>query len=113
MHEYSIVQALINQVEDNVKLNNGSIATKIVIKVGVMSGIEVDLLKRAFDTFKEKTLCEKAELIINIQKIKVKCLSCFEINELNKNQYICPNCESCELEILDGEDSYLMSIEME
>ena len=113
MHEYSIVQALINQVEENIKSNNCSFATKIVIKVGVMSGIEVDLLKSAFDTFKEKTMCEKAELIINIQKIKVKCLSCLKIDELKEYQYICPNCKSSELEVLDGEDSYLMSIEME
>lgn len=113
MHEYSIVQSLLDSCEENAKANNAVKVTKVVVKIGVMSGVEPDLLKTAFDTFKEKTVCESAEFVINIQKVKVRCRSCEEENELAKNEYLCPKCQSSDLNIIDGEDMYLMSLEME
>ena len=35
-----------------------------------MSGVEPNLLQTAFDTFKEATVCEDCEFIMNIQKDK-------------------------------------------
>jgi hydrogenase nickel insertion protein HypA len=113
MHEYSIVQALLNQCEDIAKENNATKVTKVICKIGVMSGIEIHLLQVAFDTFKEKTLCQEAELTINHQKIKIKCHSCQEEHTLDETQYSCPACQSQDIEVIDGEDMYLMSLEME
>ena len=57
MHEYSIVQSLIDTCYENAKANNASKVLKVVVKIGVMSGVEPDLLQTAFDTFKEDTIC--------------------------------------------------------
>ena len=84
MHEYSIVQALLDQCENIAKENEASTITKVVTKIGAMSGVETHLLQTAFDTFKEGTMCENAEFIINYQKIKLRCNDCsneFEIDE--------------------------------
>ena len=113
MHEYSIVQSLLNQCEDNAKANDATKVLKVVVKIGVMSGVEPDLLKTAFDTFKQGTICENCEYIQNIQKIKVKCNSCDITSELEKNEYSCPKCESVELDVIDGEDLMLMHLELE
>ena len=114
MHEYSIVQALINQIEEIAKENNAKIVTKIVVKIGVMSGVETELFKIAFETFKESSeFTKNSDLVINLQKIKVRCLECQQENELDKNEYLCPNCQSNRLDVIDGEDMYLMSLEME
>lgn len=113
MHEYSIVQSLLDACEDNAKANDATKVSKVVVKIGVMSGVEPSLLKIAFDTFKEKTMCEDAEFIINIQSVVVKCKSCKEESILKKLEYCCPVCKSIELDIIDGEDMYLMSLEME
>ena len=37
-------------------------------KIGVLSGVEPDLLQTAFDTFKEQTVCHDAVFLINHQK---------------------------------------------
>jgi len=50
---------------------------------------------------------------LNIQPILVKCNSCNAKSTLEKFEYICPKCESSDLEVLDGEDMYLMSLEMQ
>ena len=113
MHEYSIVQSLLDLTEENAKQNNAKKVTKLEIKVGVLSGVEVDLLQTAFDTFKDGTICEDAEFIIHIQPVVVRCKECNEENELQKNEYSCPNCNSQNLEVLDGEEMYLMSLELE
>lgn len=112
MHEYSIVQSLLNSCEENARANDSDKVTKVVVKIGVMSGVEPDLLQSAFDTFKEGTMCESAEFIINIQPVVIKCLKCGEESTLAKNEYNCPKCESIELNVIDGEDMFLMSLEL-
>lgn len=113
MHEYSIVQSLIDSCEENVKANDATKVTKLVVKIGVMSGVEPDLLKTAFDTFKEATVCEGAQMVMNIQKVKITCNSCNNESELEKNEFLCPHCQGTDINIIDGEDMYLMSLEME
>ncbi len=113
MHEYSIVQSLLDACEENAKANDATKVTKVVVKIGVMSGIEPELLKTAFDTFKEQTVCDGAEFIMNIQPIKIKCNSCLSESTLAKLEYCCPHCQSVELDVLDGEEMYLMQLELE
>ncbi len=113
MHEYGIVQSLIESCEENARANDATKVTKVTIKVGVMSGVEPQLLSEAFNTFKEDTICDGCEFVMNIQKVKVRCNSCEKENELEKNEYICPSCESTELSVIDGEDMFLMQLEME
>jgi hydrogenase nickel insertion protein HypA len=113
MHEYSVVQALLEQIEDIAEQNDASKVTKIIVKIGVMSGIEAHLLEIAFNTFKEKTICDGAEFVMNIQPLKIRCNSCQNENELEKIHYCCPECTSTDVEVIDGEDMFLMSLEME
>jgi hydrogenase nickel insertion protein HypA len=113
MHEYSVVQALLHQCEDNAKENSADKITKVVVKIGVMSGIEPHLLEIAFNTFKEKTICEEADFIMNIQALKIECNECKQISELDKIHYCCQKCNSTDVNVIDGEDMFLMSLEME
>lgn len=112
MHEYSIVQSLIDSSEDHTKSNGAKKVLKLVVKIGVMSGVEPDLLQTAFDTFKESTVCEDAIMVINIQKVKIFCNGCEKESELEKNEYVCPCCKSTNINILDGEDMFLMQLEL-
>jgi hydrogenase nickel incorporation protein HypA/HybF len=43
----------------------------------------------------------------------VKCRECNKESTLEKNEYTCPSCKSQNLEVLDGEEMYLMSLELE
>lgn len=113
MHEYTIVQSLIESCEENARANNANKVSKVVVKIGVMSGVEVNLLQTAFDTFKEKTICEDAEFIINIQQVVVHCRSCYKESTLENLEYNCPYCQSVELDVIDGEDMYLMQLELD
>lgn len=113
MHEYSIVQSLLESCEEHAASNNATVVKKVIIKIGALSGVEVDLLQTAFDTFKEKTICDGCEFIINYQKVVISCQECGEESVLEKNEVVCPKCESYDTKVTDGEDMYLMSLEME
>lgn len=112
MHEYSIVQSLLESCEQHARDNEAKEVTKVVVKIGVLSGVEPDLLQTAFDTFKEQTICHNAEFIINIQKVTINCHDCNTDSILEKNEFSCPNCNGTNVQVTDGEDMYLMSLEM-
>ena len=105
MHEYSIVQALLEQCESHAKANNAAKITKVVTKIGKLSGVEPHLLQTAFDTFKEKSM--------NLQDLKLYCNVCNKESEQSEVRYQCAHCHSTDVSVIDGEDMYLMSLEME
>lgn len=113
MHEYSIVQALLEQVEQIASQNNATKITKVVVKIGIMSGVEPHLLEMAFDTFKEKSICDGAAFVMNIQPLLLECNLCHAKSEQHKAEYICKECGSVDIRVLDGEEMFLMQLEME
>lgn len=112
MHELSIVQNLVTLCEQNAAKQNAKSISKIEIKIGRLSGVEPHYLQSAFDVYKAGTICENAELIINLQNIIIKCNECGYSGELSENDFTCPKCQSQNLKVTDGEDMYLMRLEM-
>ena len=112
MHEYSIVQALLDQCESHAAKHGAKKITKVVTKIGVLSGVEPDLLQTAFNTFKEGTICEGAEFVMNIQPVVILCHDCGKESTLKELNLACPKCQSIQTQIVAGEEMYLMSLEM-
>ena len=113
MHEYSIVQALLEQCENYTKENNAVKITKVVTKIGKLSGVEPHLLEIAFETFKEKTVCDGAEFVMNLQNLILYCNDCHRESEQSEVRYQCLHCQSTNVSVVDGEEMYLMTLEME
>lgn len=63
MHEYSIVQSLLDSCEEHCKNNSASTTSRVTIQIGEFSGVEPKLLLIAFDTFKEQSDCAKNALL--------------------------------------------------
>lgn len=113
MHEYSIVQSLIDSCEEHARRNSAKKVTKVILKIGTLSGVEPHLLREAFEMFRLGTVCHEADLVLNLQKVKIHCNSCNTDEELDKNEFICSKCGSFDIKVLDGEEMYLMSLELE
>ncbi|BCX79607.1 hydrogenase maturation nickel metallochaperone HypA [Campylobacter sp. 19-13652] len=120
MHELSIVQSLVALCEENLKSRANKFDSitppkirEVVVKIGVLSGVEPHYLQSAYDVYKIGTVCDEAELSIITQPVVVKCLECGGVEELKKHEFSCPKCKSTELEVKDGEDMYLMRLVIE
>ncbi|RLA68647.1 MAG: hydrogenase maturation nickel metallochaperone HypA [Epsilonproteobacteria bacterium] len=113
MHEYSIVQALLEQCENLAKENDAEKVVKVVTKIGKFSGVEPHLLEIAFETFKEKTICDGAEFVMNIQDLVLYCNACKKETLRSRAYYQCEHCNSTNVSVVDGDEMYLMTLEME
>lgn len=113
MHEFSVVQSLLALIEDYAKENSASSVTRVIVRIGVLSGIEPHLLRLAFDTFKEGTVAHEAELVMSVEKLRIRCLDCGGESEKEEINAICSICGSLNTEITGGQDMLLESLEME
>lgn len=113
MHEFSIVNALLDMCEKNAKEHGSNAITKVEVKIGKLSGVEPDLLQRAFDTFKEDSVCASAEFVIHLQNVVIACEACGTQSVITDNHFVCPTCKSTECSVVDGEEMMLMRLEME
>lgn len=76
MHEYSIISALVDQVEASARAHPGAYVVKVHVAIGELAGVELELLATAFDTFRAGTVCARAELAIEPRPARWRCPKC-------------------------------------
>jgi len=64
MHEYSLVQAMFDQIGAVVEANRAVTVRRVYVRIGRLAGVEPDLFRTAYDVFRVKTLCDAAPLVI-------------------------------------------------
>ncbi len=113
MHELSICQALIQQVENIAHERDAQSVSLIVIGVGPLSGVEAQLLKNAYSIASAGTLAEQAELTVNVLPLKVKCNQCGCESEATPNKLSCRHCGHWQTQLISGDELMLLSVELE
>lgn len=76
MHEYSIVQALLEQVDRQARAHGAATVHRLHVSIGELSGVETALLETAYETFRERTLCAGAELTVHPVTARWACPEC-------------------------------------
>ena len=64
MHEYGLVETLLARVEEIARERSAASVEKVHVRIGDLSGVEPALFRAAYETFRERTICAKAELVI-------------------------------------------------
>lgn len=113
MHELSVCQGLIRQVEQIAAKNNATAVEKIVLKVGPLSGVEPDLLEHAFSIARQGTIAGNAELETQQGPVRVTCTQCGGSGEVPVNRLVCPDCSDWRVDVTEGEELLLLSLEIE
>lgn len=75
MHEYSIVQSLVDSVAAAVGDRDATVS-RIEIAIGDLAGVDCGLLATAYEVFRGGTLCEHASLAIERIPARWKCPQC-------------------------------------
>lgn len=111
MHEYSIVQALFERVEAEAASRGASTVRHLSVSIGELAGVEIDLLRTAYGVFRERTLCENAELSIVPVPARWECPVCRA--PLARGAILrCPDC-GVPARLAAGDEIVLDRIEME
>ena len=113
MHEYSIVQNLLDLCEQNAVANNATKVHRVVVGIGEMSSVEPQLLKTAFDTFKLDTMAESAVMEIQRTPLKAECFDCSADFVPTMSNFLCPKCGSANTKLISGDELLLLSLEIE
>jgi hydrogenase nickel incorporation protein HypA/HybF len=111
MHEYSIIAALVDRVQREVAARPGAVARKLHVRIGEQSGVELDLLRTAFTTFRARSACAEAELELVQVPAVWRCPRC-DLPIAAGAVLRCPSC-SCPARLASGDDIILDRIEME
>jgi hydrogenase nickel incorporation protein HypA/HybF len=112
VHEMSICQGLINQVERIAQEQGASRVDTIVLSIGPLSGVEPQLLSRAFDIARLGTVAKDAELEIETGPVVVECRMCGASGEAQVNRLLCPSCGDWQVNLKQGDELLLQRLEI-
>ena len=114
MHETSIINSIMKTLEmefPDEKLNKMS---AIFVKVGKLSNIEPRLLHNAYTA---KHYCgtkyHSVKLHVESTDIKIKCLHCDHITEVEDYKFMCEKCKIPSKNIIQGEEMLIHKVEFD
>ena len=111
MHEYSIVQALLNRVEEVARTRGATAIHRLALRIGEQSGVDPALLASAFDICREGTVCAGATLDVQDVAARWACSGCG--TPIARGAILA--CAACggAARLTEGDEIVLATIEME
>jgi len=76
VHEYSLVEDLLGRVEQIARERGATTVRSVRIQLGELAGVEPSLFRAAYETFRERTLCAEAALILDLAPARWRCPRC-------------------------------------
>ena len=112
VHELSVCQALLIQVEELARQQAAAAVVRITIDCGPLSGVEPTLLKDAFAIMRLGGIAASAELVVASAGVSIDCLECGGRNETRPNRLACAACGGFRTRLIAGDELRLRSVEM-
>jgi hydrogenase nickel incorporation protein HypA/HybF len=114
VHELSIVQALLEQVQAEVeKSGHAGRVVSLHLVVGRLSGVHVDSIRFGFELLSPDSIAAGAALQIDEPRAHCHCHACHCEHDIEEIVSTCPACGGADIAIRGGQDLLLQSIELE
>jgi len=110
MHEYSLVRALLREVEKLMAKAGDVIVTEVRIQIGPLSGVEPQLLLTAFANLAPDSSLPEAELFIKEVPLMAECSECGSECEIVNFRFQCTHCHATRMRVTSGDTMLLESI---
>ena len=112
MHELSICQALIEQVEAVAREQEAVQVVQIRVGIGPLSGVEPHLLEQAFQLARAGSIAASASLQIDHLPVRVSCRQCGRETEAEVANLACGNCGDWHTQLVSGDELLLSQVEL-
>ena len=113
MHELKIASEMVGIIENVAEEEHLISVTVVNIQFGKMIQIVPDIFQFAFEEATRHTIAEGAKLNLEILPVKFACKKCNLNTEVSDLVFICPNCGSVDLDLIQGRETIIESIEGE
>lgn len=113
MHELGIMESTLALVQRHAAEQHARRVTRIVLRIGAISGVETEALRFAFEAVSPGTPAEGAEFAIESVPVTVHCPTCDRDFAGDDQGYIytCPHCGDLCGDIRTGRELELSRIE--
>lgn len=111
MHEYSVVRALLDQVEGQARRHGATAVRRVRVSIGELSGVEPELLASAYELARTGGPCAAAELEIVPVAARWECPVCAAALPRGA-RLACAAC-AAPARLAAGDEILLQQIEME
>lgn len=114
MHETVIASSLLKIVtEEVIKQNKDLCVDEVHLKFGLLSCIEPQTLEGCFEILaEEEPIAKNAKLIIERIPLTGFCHDCQKNVSINKRHFVCPNCQSPNVDWQGGNEMQISSIKV-
>lgn len=113
MHELSIAQALLDQVEAVRQANGGGEVVSVQVRIGEWRQVVPEILTGYFDYLSQGTPLEAARIEIDRIAATARCKNCARVFALEDSFLVCPTCASPACELLTGRELELVGLELD
>lgn len=113
MHELSICQALLDQVENVARDHGARRVSRVALRIGALSGIEPELLEHAFVVARAGGVAGEATLEIEMTEPVVRCSVCGATGVVAANRLLCPGCGDWRVDLIEGREMVLAQVALE
>ena len=112
MHELSVCQGLLTQVDEIARREDAERIDLIRLRIGPLSGVVPELLQNAFSIAQAGTIAAGATLVIDQLPIRVQCTQCGAESDATVNRLLCGRCGDFRTRLLSGDELVLASVEL-
>ncbi len=112
MHELSVCQSLLNQVDAIARRHHGGGVAKVTLRIGPLAAVEPQLLMQAFPLASAGTIARDAELVIESPPIRVHCPRCEKESDASINRLDCRHCGNRQTQVISGDELLLVNVEL-
>jgi hydrogenase nickel incorporation protein HypA/HybF len=112
MHELSLAQSLIQASIDEAARHGASRVVSVDLVIGALAGVEPEALSFCFPVAAAGTVCDGAELRIEIEPATGRCASCTSTSEVRDLMSSCPQCGAWPLGLTGGREMRLRALEV-
>ncbi len=110
MHEMSIAMNIVDIACKEAEKDGANSISNIELDVGKLSGVMIDSLNFCYESVCKGTLAEDSTLLINEIPAQANCKKCDYTFEIDSFMALCPQCDSYEVDILQGRELKLRAI---
>ena len=113
MHELAVTQSILDIALENARKVDAKQITSINLLIGQMASIVDDSIQFYWDILSEGTIALGATLNIKRIPTEMHCFDCGHIFSPGPDSFDCPTCNSIRVQIIQGDEMRVESIDVE